>query len=245
MNKPFFVSALLLAGTFLALPAAADPAAEKLKKKLSVSLHEYTIDEVQSSPVAGLYEVTIDKETVYVSADGKYMFTGEMIELETRTNLTQSKRGKQVLAAVEAAGEKNMIVIGPANARRTITVFTDVDCSYCAKFHNEVPALNKAGIRVRYLLYPRNGVNSPTYKRSVAVWCAADRAKAVGIAKAGGALDMKTCDNPVSANYNLGRSLGISGTPTLVLDNGQLLPGYVPADQLIAGFDNAAGKKPK
>lgn len=233
----------LLGSLLTAATASADSDTDKLKQKLASQLQEFTIDDVKPSPIAGLYEVTVGGETVLISADGKYLLTGDLIEVATRTNLSEKKRGKKILSAIEQAGEKDMIVIGPVKAKHTITVFTDVDCPYCAKLHSEVPQLNQAGVKVRYLLYPRAGTNSETYKRSVAVWCAKDRIKAVGIAKSGGALEMKTCDNPVAANFKLGQSLGITGTPTIVLDNGQVLPGYVPAEKLVAGLAQGDTKK--
>ncbi len=233
----------LCSGLLSAVSASADADTDKFKLKLVSQLPEFTIDDVKSSPIAGLYEVTMGGETVLISADGKYLLTGDLIEVATRTNLSEKRRGKKILSALEQAGEKDMIVIGPSKAKHTITVFTDVDCPYCAKLHNEVPELTKAGIKVRYLLYPRAGVGTETYKRSVAVWCAKDRIKAVGIAKSGGALDMKTCDNPVAGNIKLGQSLGVTGTPTIVLDSGQILPGYVPAEKLVAGLEQGAAKK--
>ena len=234
---------ILFGGLLTAVTASADSDTDKFKQKLATQLQEFTIDDVKPSPIAGLYEVTVGGETVLISADGKYLLTGDLIEVATRANLSEKKRGKKILSAIEQAGEKDMIVMGPAKAKHTITVFTDVDCPYCAKLHNEVPQLNQAGVKVRYLLYPRSGTGSETYKRSVAVWCAKDRIKAVGIAKSGGALDMKTCDNPVAANFKLGQTLGITGTPTIVLDNGQVLPGYVPAEKLVAGLEQGDTKK--
>ena len=243
MIKSLFIGVSVWGILLTAIPVWADADTDKLKQKLASQLPEFQIDEVTLSPVPGLYEVVVGSETVYTTADGKYMFTGDLVELATRINLTDAKRGKRILAAIERSGEKTMIVMGPAQAKHTITVFTDVDCPYCSKLHNDVPQLIKAGIKVRYLLYPRSGVESETYKRSVSVWCAKDRVKAVGIAKAGGTLEMKTCDNPVAATYQLGQSVGITGTPTIVLDNGRVLPGYIPADKLIAGLEQGPGKK--
>jgi thiol:disulfide interchange protein DsbC len=241
--RPLILGLGLFIGLQAAVSASADSDIDKLKQKLTSQLPDFTVDEVKASPISGLYEATISGETVMVSSDGKYLLTGDLIEVATRTNLSEKKRGKKILSALEQAGEKDMIVMGPAHPKHTITVFTDVDCPYCAKLHNEVPQLTQAGVKVRYLLFPRAGVNSETYKRSVAVWCAKDRIKAVGIAKSGGALDMKTCDNPVAENFKLGQSLGINGTPTIILDSGQILPGYVPADKLLAGLEQGGAKK--
>lgn len=213
---------------------AADDQSKQLREILRKTAPELSFEDVRPSPVPGLYEAVTGTRVLYLTPDGKYMFSGNLIELESRRNLTQVRRAGLINRMFDAIGEHNMIVMGPKQAKRTITVFTDVDCPYCARLHLEIPRLNRAGVRVRYLLFPRGGTASETYRRSVAVWCASDRIKAVGVAKAGGKLDMKTCDNPVARHYALGQELGVEGTPTLVLDDGEFLPGYVPATQLLA-----------
>ena len=213
----------------------ADTAA--VKEQVSQALPNVKIHAVRPTTLPGFYEVEAENQLVYVSTDGKYLLLGDVVDLRTRTNLTEAWREQSAARLLDEIGEQNMIVIGPANAKRTVTVFTDVDCPYCQKLHREVPELNKAGVKVRYLLFPRGGNQSPTYRRSVAVWCAADRAKAIGVAKGGGKLDMKTCQHPVDNHYQAGQRLGISGTPTIFLDDGKKLGGYVPAKQLLGILD--------
>lgn len=231
MRKLFLT--LLTTGWVLSPALAAAPDAA-LKDRIERALPNTTVHAVRATSLPGFYEVEVENQLVYVSTDGKYMLLGDVVDLGTRTNLTEAWREQTAVRLIDELGEKQMIVMGPANPKRTITVFTDVDCPYCAKLHREVPQLTKQGVKVRYLLYPRGGVGSETYRRSVAVWCAADRVKAVGIAKERGALDMKTCANPVEAHYKLGERLGVGGTPTIYLDDGKKLGGYVPAAQLLA-----------
>ncbi len=213
---------------------ASEPDLAALKEQLTKALPGVSLNKIKPSAVAGIYEIELDNQLLYVSADGKYLFLGDLVDLHTRTNLSEAWREKGALTLINGVGEQNMIVIGPKKPKRTITVFTDVDCPYCAKSHREVPELVAQGVKVRYLMFPRGGLDSPTYHRSVAVWCAADRVKAVGTAKAGGKLEMKTCANPVADHYKLGERIGISGTPTTYLDNGKKLTGYVPSKQLLA-----------
>jgi thiol:disulfide interchange protein DsbC len=212
---------------------AADTSVDQLRATLAERLPEAKVEEIRPSPVAGVYEVVVDNRLYYISADGRHLLTGDVVDLQSRKNISTDKREKLVARSIDAVGEANMVIMGPKKARRTVTVFTDVDCPYCAKFHLEVPALNKAGVRVRYLLFPRAGVGSESYKRSVAVWCAKDRAEAMGIAKAGGKLPLKSCANPVAQHYEVGQAIGVQGTPTLILDTGQIIPGYVPAAKLL------------
>jgi thiol:disulfide interchange protein DsbC len=131
--------------------------------------------------------------------------------------------------------DKNKAIIFSPEGKteHIISVFTDVDCPYCSMLHKEVPKLNKAGVEVRYLMYPRAGAGSATFKKSVSAWCSEDQKKAIGIAKEGGIVVAKNCDNPVQEQYDLGQSLGVTGTPTLILEDGRVLPGYLPAEQLL------------
>ena len=221
--------------SLLALPAvAADADLSRVKAALAKSFPDAANGTLRPSPVAGLYELVMGAQVYYVSADGKHLFLGDMVEVRTRANLTEGAREKISARLLNEIGEQDMIVLAPKETRHTITVFTDVDCPYCVRLHQDVPELNRQGVKVRYLLYPRAGIGSETYRRSVATWCAADRVKAVGIAKSGGRLDMKTCANPVERHYRLGERLGISGTPTIYLENGRKIPGYVPPAQLLA-----------
>jgi len=245
--KQSILAAVVAALWFFGTPpsAIADDVAQRLQQQLRKTLPELSVEDVRPSVVPGVYEATAGTRVLYFTADGKYMFTGNLVELDSRRNLTQVRRAALLNALFDSIGEANMIVMGPVRPKRTITVFTDVDCPYCAKLHLEVPRLNQAGVKVRYLLFPRGGLSSQTYRRSVAVWCATDRVKAIGIAKAGGKIEMKTCENPVARHYALGQELGIEGTPTLVFDDGEMLPGYIPAERLLAYLDLPTGNSVK
>jgi len=228
---------LLAFGLLFCLPGvAANDDLEALKKRLETRFTDLKIREVRPTPVAGVYEIVFGTQVAYVTTDGHYMLTGNLIDLETRQNLSATRRSELIRQTVGGVSDANAIVFAPKKTRRTVTVFTDVDCPYCAKFHKEVPTLNRAGIKVRYLLFPRSGKKSEGYRRAVAVWCAKDRNQAIGVAKAGGKIEMKTCANPVDSHLALGEDIGVTGTPTLVLDDGRVIPGYVPAAELARLF---------
>jgi len=213
--------------------AASEKDLKRVKSELVRSFPELAAATIKPASVPGLYEIEFDAKIFYTTEDGKYLFMGDLVETSTRQNITEGRRATRRLQVLDGVGDDNMIVMGPTKPKRTLTVFTDVDCPYCARFHLEVPTLNRAGVKVRYLLYPREGLASESYKRSVAVWCDADRVKAIGVAKAGGKLNMKTCPNPVEKHYQLGAQLEIRGTPTIFFDDGKIIPGYVPAPRLL------------
>jgi thiol:disulfide interchange protein DsbC len=133
-----------------------------------------------------------------------------------------------------------MVIFAPAEKTdHTVTVFTDIDCGYCRKLHNEITDYTQNGIKVRYLMFPRAGFNSESYHKAVSVWCAENRQEAMTRAKRGESVTPKKCPNPVQEQAELGQSLGVQGTPSIILENGQMIPGYVPAAQLAQMLDES------
>jgi len=224
--------------TGLALTLAASPvlagAEATIKESLAKMLPEYEIGSIGETPVKGLYEVMMGPQVMYVSGDGRYMMQGRMIDLANREDLTEPRQAAARKQAVDKVGDAGMVIFAPEKYDHTVTVFTDTDCGYCRKLHKEIDQYEAEGIRVRYLFFPRAGVGSESFKDAVSVWCADDRQKALTEAKAGKRPEQKTCDNPVKAHMALGEMLGISGTPAIVLDNGDMVPGYVPPKRLAA-----------
>lgn len=241
-NMANLVAGAGLLGLALAA-AAADEGETKAREALQRFLPGVEADSIRPSGIPGLYEASFGTRVLYVTGDGKYAVFGDIVATTDRKNLTEARRGELINKLMANLPEKEMIVIAPAQTKRTVTVFTDVDCPYCAKFHRDVPALNEAGVKVRYLLFPRTGVGSESYHKAVSVWCASDRVKMVGIAKAGGKVEPKKCDNPVEKHMELGAEVGIQGTPAIILDNGKMLPGYVPPPQLLAQLGMAPKKE--
>lgn len=190
-------------------------------------------ESISASPIAGLFEVIVGPNVLYVSADGRYLLNGaDLYDLENRANLTEERRKVTRLKAIEALGEASMIVFTPPETKHTVTVFTDVDCPYCSRLHNQMAGYNALGIEVRYAAFPRAGIPSNSYDKTVSVWCADDPHEAIGVAKAGRAVDPRQCPNPVADHYRAGREIGISGTPAIVLSDGTVVPGYVEPARL-------------
>ncbi|MFO1371568.1 MAG: DsbC family protein [Candidatus Competibacteraceae bacterium] len=201
--------------------------------KLQAVLKGEKPDSITPTAISGLYEVILGGEVLYLSEDGRFVVQGDIVDLGTHNNLTENRRGELRNKAIAAVGENNMVVFAPEGAvQHTITVFTDIDCGYCRKMHSQISAYNKEGIKVRYMLFPREGIGSEAYHKAVAVWCADDRNAALTKAKRGENIERKTCDNPVQAQYELGQKLGVRGTPSLILESGEMIPGYVPPTQL-------------
>ena len=174
---------------------------------------------------------------MYVSNDGKYLLQGSLIDLNTRVDISEERRDGIRLDAINELGEDKMIVFPAKEQKHVITVFTDIDCGYCRKLHAEMDKYNEEGITVRYLMFPRAGVDSPSYKKAVTVWCSKDQLDAMTRAKNGENLPNLTCDNPIQEEYELGQLIGVRGTPAIVMDDGGMLPGYVPAARLAKALE--------
>lgn len=226
IHTGLLVLGLLLVGSSASADRSADEAA------IRKALPGLQIDAMEPAPISGFYEVVVGSHVVYVSSDGRYMLQGDLIDLSTRRSLTEPRRQAAQRAAVESVGEDKMIVFKPDKPKHHVTVFTDIECGYCRKLHGEIDQYLDAGIEVRYLMFPRAGAGSSAYRKAVAVWCADDRNTALTDAKAGKSIEMKTCDNPIDEHMELAVTLGLRGTPFIVLDSGQVQPGYVPAKQL-------------
>lgn len=228
------VAPALALALVLAQPVLADGPAT-VRQSLEAVLPDVRIDSIEASPVKGLYEVLVGTQLMYVTGDGRYFVDGRIVDLKKREDLTEPRLAAARLKAVERVGEDNMIIFDPpGKAKHTVTVFTDIDCGYCRKLHQQIKGYGDEGIRVRYLFYPRAGKGSAAYDEAVSVWCADDRRAALTAAKAGKEVPAKRCTNPVDAHLALGHEMGIRGTPALLLDSGDMVPGYVEPAQLAA-----------
>jgi thiol:disulfide interchange protein DsbC len=225
--------------TLCAAPALADKYADaNIEARLAKVLPGDKVDSIRETPVTGLYEVVMGPRVVYVSGDGRYLIEGRMIDLALRKDLTAPQEAEARKRVVDGIGERNMVIFSPSSYKYTITVFTDLDCAYCRKLHSHIAEYEAEGIRVRYVFFPREGVGSDSFDKSVAVWCSPDRQAAFTAAvKQGWEIPRRTCPNPVRKGMEVAESLGISGTPAIVLGNGDLIPGYVPPGRLAAILD--------
>jgi thiol:disulfide interchange protein DsbC len=211
-----------------ASPAKADPRAVIVNKLGGIKL-----EDVRMSPVSGVYEVTRDAEISYLSADGRYAILGDMIDVDSEDNISESRRRSIRARIIDAVPENEMLVYSPKNPKYTITVFTDIDCGYCRRLHSQIAEYNRLGIRVRYLFFPRSGPDTPSWHKAEAVWCASNRNDALTRAKNGEELKSPKCPaGIIKRDFDLGQRLDVDGTPAIILASGEMLPGYAPPTQL-------------
>lgn len=213
--------------------AADDARLEAVRAKMAAMFDEIGAENVSQSPVDGWYTVHKGSVVAYVSEDGRYLLQGDLIDLDQQLNLSEQTRTESRRVLMSAISDAQTILFSPADPKYRVTIFTDVDCTYCRKLHGQIDEYLAAGIAVRYMLYPRNGPASKSWQTSENVWCASDRNRALTAAKLDRDFDTQKCDaSAVSRQYMLGHDIGLTGTPAIVFDDGTLVSGYLPPSAL-------------
>ena len=240
LTQRLAVALLLLTGASAAA-AESDPALEAAREKIAEAFEMIEPEHVGRSPIEGWYTIQTGTVVASVSADARYLLQGDLIDLERQINLTEISRNDARRDLMATLSDADSIVFSPAEAQHEVTVFTDIDCTYCRRLHNQIDEYLEQGIAVRYLLYPRNGPTSRSWSTSEDVWCANNRNDALTAAKLDREFETQECDaSMISRHYSLGREVGLNGTPAIVLEDGTLIGGYLPPAQLGARLNQVA-----
>lgn len=236
------LTAILIIGSQVAIAAQTEIEVVKASLKKLIKVDP---DSVKLTQVEGLYEVSYGSKIVYMTKDGNFLIEGDVYDVNKGVNLTENVRQVGRKKVIDSIDQKHVITFAPKakKTKHVITAFTDIDCGYCRKLHKEMKEYNDLGIEMRYVAFPRSGPKTESYYKAVAVWCAKDRNKAMTFAKGGAKLDQlkaltqvadaKECQKAVDSQLLKAREIGITGTPTLFMENGQIIPGYVPAQRLM------------
>ena len=220
--------------------ADADPQLEEVRAKVASMFEAIDPEHVNPSPVEGWYIVQKGPIVAYISADGRYLMQGDLIDLDLQVNITEQSRNGVRRELVASLDDSDSILFSPAEPTHSVTVFTDIDCTYCRRLHAQIDEYLERGIAVRYVLYPRNGPASRAWKKSEDVWCAKDRNQALTAAKLDRSFETSECDaSMIGKHYALGQGVGLTGTPAIVLEDGTLVGGYLPPDALSARLETA------
>jgi thiol:disulfide interchange protein DsbC len=206
-----------------------------VRAKMDAMFQEIGPENIKESPVDGWYTVHKGSIVAYVSGDGRYLLQGDMIDLDQQINLTEQTRTLARLEVMSSVRDDQVILFSPAETKHSVTVFTDIDCTYCRKLHSQIDEYLAEGIEIRYLLYPRNGPASRSWNTSEDVWCSRDRNRALTAAKLDRDFESQKCDaSAISEQYMLGQSIGLTGTPAIVFEDGTLVSGYLPPATLLS-----------
>jgi thiol:disulfide interchange protein DsbC len=231
-------------GLFVSPAMAADDAdLQKVRETVSTQFEGINPQDIYASDIDGWYTIQKGAVIAYISADGRYLLQGDLIDLVEQVNLSEKDRNKARARMMSDIDENQLIIFTPETVRHTVSVFTDIDCTFCRRLHNQIDEYMDEGIEVRYFLYPRNGPASPSWTKAEQVWCAKDRNAALTLAKMDENFDSSQCDSSiVSTHYAMGQDVGLRGTPAIVLEDGTLFSGYLPPKQLTEAIASTLGE---
>ncbi|BCE01432.1 DsbC family protein [Marinicellulosiphila megalodicopiae] len=235
-----------------AAAAVSAPISEKdLKVQLTKSLsavfsRDAVITNAKATPIDGVYEVLFNEGTiVYTTLDGSYFFygsnlglfqnnNGEVANLTAKTlEIAEQSKSKDRLPLLNQMSRDDLVIFSPkGEVKASVIVFTDVDCGYCRKLHSEIESYLDLGIEIKYAAFPRAGLSGNSFDKIVTAWCAPNQQQTMTMLKSNQSVKMQTCDNPVAQQYQLGRQVGVTGTPSIFTEDGQIIPGYRPAADL-------------
>ena len=228
----------LVAAVLVSVANASDP--DAIEQRLAGLVPDASDVAIAETPLPGIMEVRIGSDIIYMSEDGRYLFQGRVVDLETQRDLTDAAMSDVRRAQLNELDPAEFVTFGNDSADHDVLVFTDPDCGFCRRMHEKIDEYEAEGIRIHYLAFPRAGEGSQTHNKLVSVWCADDRQSAMDVAKAGRTPRAATCTNPVMDQYRLGQALGVTGTPSLMTFDGDIIPGYVPPGQLRERLDRLA-----
>ena len=220
-----------------ATTADAAAAEARVRQALGELDASFTPDYIGAAPFAGFREVLVAGQVLYVSDDGRFLMQSQPYDISKRAMATSEGLLAHRRALLTQIPDSERISFSPPNAKYTVTVFTDTECGYCRRLHQDIAELNRNGIGVDYVAFPRMGPGSKDFADMISVWCADDRKAAMNNAKAGQPVPARECTSPVAMQYALGQKLGVNGTPAIFAADGSQLGGYVPPAQLKAALE--------
>jgi len=224
---------------------AGDKSAEldQVRQKVGEMFEMIEPEDVSTSPVDGWYTIHKGSVIAYVSADGRYLLQGDLIDLDHQVNLSEAVRSDARRDLMSSVTDDQTIMFSPAEVKYSVSIFTDVECTYCRRLHAQIDDYMAHGIEVRYLMYPRNGPASRAWNTAEEIWCAPNRQDALTAAKLDRKFASTNCDaSIVEEHYDIGQDVGLSGTPAIVLQDGTLIGGYLAPDQLAAQLERSTAK---
>ncbi len=236
---PSILAAAMLAGSAYAGDALKETAVmATLKQKYPSTV----IKSVSSTNLPGVYEVVMGKNVAYVEESGRYFLFGHMFDMQTQTDLTEGKIMAEQVAKTDfkALPLKDAIKIVRGDGSRKVAIFSDPDCPYCKQLENNIA--NLTNVTIYLFLFPIDQLHPQAKAKSVGVWCAENQVKAWEGLMRRAEVPTGQCENPVDRNIALAETMGINGTPTVILPDGSIIPGAPSAAKLEQMLNQAAAK---
>jgi len=233
--RRFLLVLIVVAATCLNGYAQQDDDVRKALKDVKIDTVRY-LDEI------GLYEATSDGRVFYLTKNLRYFILGSVIDLKSRKNLTADRASELLRVDYSTLRKADAVKMG--KGERSIAVFTDPDCPYCRKLHVELKKLKDVSVYV--YLYPLESLHQDAKKKAIAIWCSKDRPAALDACFTGDATagdPVVSCENPVEDNIRFAKEHRITGTPTVILENGKVVTGYMDAERLTSIIQGGGSEK--
>ena len=195
------------------------------------------IELIEPSPIPGIYAVYYgDVQPIYVTQDGSFFIYGDIykININSISNITEKSVAERRKLILQNIPSEELISFKSSNEQFSVIVFTDVDCGYCRKLHNQIDEYNSLGISINYAAFPRSGLGTSAFTKMVGAWCSDNPKDSMTKLKNNSTLDISFCENqPVSKQYIIGKKLGVDGTPSVFSMDGEMFPGYIEPEELL------------
>lgn len=214
--------------------ASADPDHAAVRKTLRALAPDASVESLRALPDSQLIEAVVDGNVVYVSVDGRYLVNGAVFDAHSGTDVAEARRSELRRELIAEVKRDERMLYAPEHTTHRVTVFTDIDCGYCRRLHEQIPAYNALGIAIDYRFLPRAGIGSKSHQKAAFAWCSDDPRGALDAAMAGHEATGPRCEDPIAEDFELARRLRLNGTPMLVTEKGELIPTYLPPEQLAA-----------
>jgi len=220
-------------------PAPMTGEAAAIKKSLEQKFPGAEVRGVSKTPYFGLYEVQLDDRIVYTDAKAKYLVIGAVYDSDAKVNLTEDRQRKLNRVSVASLPLDMAIKKVKGNGARTMYVFSDADCPFCAKLEQELKTVDN--VTIYTFLFPIDTLHPDAARKSRVIWCAPDRLAAWEAYYDSGKLPENAgdCDNPVAKTVELGARYKVNATPTIIFADGSVVPGALPAQRLETELSNA------
>ena len=230
--KNLFISFILI---FSVLVSASQ---ENIREGLKNILPDgAVIEQIEPSPIPGIYAVYYgDLQPIYVTQDGSFFIYGDIykININSISNITEKSIVERRKLILQNIPSEELISFKSSNEQFSVIVFTDVDCGYCRKLHNQIDEYNSLGISINYAAFPRSGLGTSAFTKMVGAWCSDNPKDSMTKLKNNLTLDISFCENqPVSKQYIIGKKLGVDGTPSVFSMDGEMFPGYIEPEELL------------
>lgn len=235
------ISGLVCAAAILASPAAmaddaAAPAVARVTEQLAAAYPNTPFRDVKPSPLPGIYEVTMGDNVAYTDGTGRYFLFGHLFDMQKQVDLTQQHVDQGYKTRFPAALLDHAIKTVHGNGRRVVAIFSDPDCPYCHQLEEQLALVDN--VTIYTFLYPLESIHPDAMTKAIRIQCAPDPARAWHDWMTQRVLPpLAACKHPINDNLVLGSRLGVTGTPTLIAQDGRMLPGAVSATQLNAWLD--------